>query len=253
MLVSADAFRVPKAGSSESEYEDAVWPGGHESFKGTVRLAVADGATETSYSGIWARQLVRAFRDGRLEEFSFNGSLKNLQQVWYSWATRKPLPWYAEEKVRSGAYAALLGLTLHDDAHAGGREHRWTAIAVGDSCLVQSRDERIVACFPLMDSVSFASRPALIPSRGSVDHVERQLLRAAGTWQTDDSFYLMTDALACWFIREHEEERAPWRILRDAGSAGEASNFERWVATLRRTRAIKNDDVTLLRVRIEQV
>jgi hypothetical protein len=253
VLVSADAFYVPKAGSSQSEYEDAVWPGRHETFTSTVRVAVADGATETSYSGIWAKQLVRAFRNGLLEDRTFNGTLKVLQEAWYSRATRKPLPWYAEEKVRSGAYAALVGLTLHDHAQGDDREHRWTALAVGDSCLVQSREETIVSCFPLTDSVSFASRPALIPSRGRFDHLDQQLHRAQGTWETDDSFYLMTDALACWFIREYEQGRAPWRILRDAGFSGEARDFNGWMTTLRRTKTIKNDDVTLLRVRVEQV
>jgi hypothetical protein len=71
-----------------------------------------------------------------------------------------------------------------------------------------------------------------------------------GAWDPGDAFYLMTDALACWFMREVEEGRMPWGVLRDLDTSGEIKPFREWVGDLRMDRAIRNDDVTLLRVDI---
>jgi hypothetical protein len=71
-----------------------------------------------------------------------------------------------------------------------------------------------------------------------------------GAWQPGDAFYLMTDALACWFMRETEEGRTPWRVLRDLNTSDEVKPFREWVETLRAEGAMRNDDVTLLRVDI---
>jgi hypothetical protein len=59
MQVSAYPYSVAKAGNLSEEYEDAYWP--LDVVEGTgelFRFAVADGATESSYSKIWARLLV---------------------------------------------------------------------------------------------------------------------------------------------------------------------------------------------------
>jgi len=60
----------------------------------------------------------------------------------------------------------------------------------------------------------------------------------------------MTDALACWFMREAEEGRTPWRVLRDLDTSDEIKPFREWVETLRKEGAMRNDDVTLLRIDI---
>jgi hypothetical protein len=58
----AQAFWLPKAGNSDSEYEDAFFPRRLKRRNGRrLRFAVADGATETSFSGVWARLLVSSF------------------------------------------------------------------------------------------------------------------------------------------------------------------------------------------------
>ena len=69
------------------------------------RFAVADGATESSYAGIWAKQLVRAFCKGLLDYYTIWDNLPNLQLRWSQivrervMAQGRPLPWYAEEKI----------------------------------------------------------------------------------------------------------------------------------------------------------
>src|SRR5579862_2824599 len=111
-MFACQVFWMPKEGNTLAEYEDAFWP--REKQIGDtfpLRLAVADGATETSFSGLWARLLVAAYGRGRLAEGNLQSALDQIRHVWRRAVGQKPLPWYAEEKLRSGAYASLLGLT----------------------------------------------------------------------------------------------------------------------------------------------
>lgn len=252
MHVFAQPFWAPKQGNEDSEYEDAFWPRKSIEQRATCfRCAVADGATETSYSGIWAKQLVRYWCKNCPATGFDPDRFRSLQQRWSTIVRKRPLPWYAEENIRRGAFAAILGLVLYDDVDREGSGPHWQAIAVGDSCLVQMRDEEVLVRFPLADSAAFTNRPHLLSSNPAhtsriVDHVRNM----HGTWQAGDAFYLMTDALACWFMREDEKGRAPWRVFRDLNTSDEVKPFREWVEVLRKEGAMRNDDVTLLRVDI---
>jgi len=249
--VFARAFWMPKAGNSEVEYEDAFWPHKPLDVQGTCfRFAVADGATETSFSRIWAQQLVRAFCKGRLDQTTLSTHLPELQRRWRTVVLRRPLPWYAEEKVRSGAFAAILGLVLRGKPD-GAPCCMWQAVALGDSCLVQIRSEEVLTRFPLDCSESFTNRPHLLSSNPvHSERVFEYLRRTEGTWMSGDAFYLMTDALACWFMREIEEGRRPWHVVRDLDTKDQVKSFREWISDLRNDRAMRNDDVTLLRIDI---
>lgn len=252
MQVFAQPFWAPKGGSPDREYEDAFWPSRTMDARATAfRFAVADGATETSYSGIWAKQLVRYFcHDSSDAPFGGDG-FRRLQQRWSEIVRRRPLPWYAEQKVHLGAFAAILGLILRDDPYEDWSGGNWQAVAIGDSCLVQVRAEEVLTRFPISDSAGFSNRPHLLSSNPTHNnHILDHLRTIDGTWQQGDAFYLMTDALACWFMRELECGRKPWHILRDIGTRDEPKPFREWVESLRTQGAIRNDDVTLLRVDI---
>ncbi len=146
---------LPKEGNSIDEYEDAAFPMDTVDLETrSFKCAVADGATETSFSGLWAQLLVSGYVDGTPTEA--------LQERWRSSLDGKILPWYAEEKAQSGAFAALVGLTIEDGDGSAGRT--WEAEAIGDSCLVQVRDKKILAAFPLSKSEQFNSSPLLISS-----------------------------------------------------------------------------------------
>lgn len=251
MQVFAHAFWVPKAGNSETEYEDAFWPREPLDAHGACfRFAVADGATESSFARIWAVQLVRAFCKGCLDEATLSAQLPEMQQRWSAIVRRRPLPWYADENVRSGAFAAILGLVLRQTPDAVARGE-WRAMAIGDSCVAQVRVESVLALFPLDRSESFTNRPHLLSSNPVHNEGALEQLRATeGTWMSGDAFYLMTDALACWFMREVEEGRSPWHVLHHLETTDQVRPFREWIGDLRRDGAIRNDDVTLLRVDI---
>jgi len=251
MHILAEIFWLPKAGNSLEEYEDAYWP--ERQLDRDVQrfsFAVADGATETSFSGLWAKMLVRAYCKGHLGVKKLPQFLPRLRHTWFKELSTKSLPWYAEEKLRSGAFSSLLGLTVEAPRN-GSRAARWQAVAIGDSCLFQVRGGDLITAFPLTHSGQFNSRPILLSSNSdSSNHSVENLIHAEGVWETEDAFYLMTDALACWFFETVERGEKPWKILRGLETSDQVAPFSVWITELRNTKAIRNDDVTLFRINV---
>lgn len=254
MRVFAQAFWLPKAGNSEEEYEDSYYPEGlreEELFDREseyFRFAIADGATETSFSRLWAQLLTRAYGRGHLRNDQFKELLVPLQKAWRRRATRGHLPWYAEEKIRMGAFSSLLGLSLMNNNASDTWHGTYEVLAIGDSCIFQVRGDKVISCYPLHHSTQFTNRPVLISSKPDMDRVIFESINMyRGQWQTDDAYFLMTDALACWFLQECEHGNTPWRILRDLGARNQQP-FPEWIINLRVNGLIKNDDVTLVRI-----
>lgn len=245
MWLSAYPFYMQKAGNEAEEYEDAYWPPDPVDGSGAAfSIAVADGATEASYSKFWARLLVEAYCEARLSEPDLTEVLLELQISWKEAVGAQPLPWYAEQKIRDGAFSSLLGITIRESESPDDESRLWEAMAVGDSCLFQVRDDRLHLSFPLDHSEQFNSRPALLSSNPlSNDRLSDYVFRRTGDWQPGDVFYLMTDALACSFLKATEDGEKPWKIKRPT-----QESFERWVRKLRAEGAIRNDDVTMYRV-----
>jgi len=256
MKVFLTTFRLPKSGNTNEEYEDASYPGGYPERSGDyqgnlLRFAVADGASEGMLSGEWARVLVKVSCRTLTEDFSY--LLERAYRAWQDWERvylrnrvkrGKPIAWFEDSGLQAGAFSTLLGLTFTD---SGGQPGKWTAIAVGDTCLFHVRGESLVGKFPVEHSSEFSSRLFLV---GSNPTRNRGLLKALrkieGNWGADDRFYLMTDALACWCLKEHEHGQTPWAILRDLGTRA----FEDWIGELRASGQIRNDDVTLVRIHV---
>jgi hypothetical protein len=238
MQVESRTLAATKAGNAQDDYEDAAWP--LRSVRRNTRAfrcAVADGATEASFSGAWARLLVRAFCARRLAHQRFETDVAQLVAAWREQVGAKPLPWYAEEKLRSGAFSSLLGFW----AAANGR---WDALAVGDSCLVQVRQGAVCAKFPITTSADFSSRPHLLGTAAGVN-ANHPPETTTGLWQPGDTFYLMTDAIAAWSYGADERGEAPWRLL-DTLSHAPAARFHHWLTDQRHAGNLRNDDVTLL-------
>lgn len=250
MHVHADCFSLHKGGNKPKEYEDAFSPK-HLDCKGhTFRFAIADGATDTSFAGVWARMLVRAYVNGSLDFPASSDTLARLRERWRLIVGKKPLPWYAEEKARLGASATLLGLTLEAPPEKP-HQIRWRSAAIGDSCLFHVRGDVFGGGFPIERSVDFNNQPALLSTNLIGDeHLVDQVVTRAGEARTDDLFCLMTDALASWFWASYEHGQAPWQTLRDLGTCEAKPPFPVFIESLRKNKLLRNDDVTLLRIDI---
>src|SRR5262245_2430901 len=196
-MPACHVFWMPKAGNALSEYEDAFWPRqvGFGATSPVLRLAVADGATETSFSGLWARLLVSSYGRGRLTEEMAGDELRKIRRVWRRAVGHKPLPWYAEEKLRSGAFSSLAGLTISPSGKGSAGAGDWQATAIGDSCLFQMRGGDLIRSYPFSQADEFNSRPQLISSLDGADE-DFPAHKVWGSWEASDTFFLMTDALA---------------------------------------------------------
>lgn len=245
MRVASRTLAAAKAGNAPEEYEDAAWP--RRAVRHDLRsfrVAAADGATETSFSGLWARLLVRAYGMGRLRPDRLTADLAPLRAAWRAEVGVRPLSWYAEEKVRHGAYAALLGLSVRTDG-------TWSAVAVGDTCLFHVRSGTLLLAFPITHSEGFSNRPVLIGTDPAGDGpMHKSLLETGGTCVPGDTWYLATDALAAWMVRVALSGGAPWPEL-DRLCLRPRSRFEAWLAARRADGTMRNDDVTLVRVAVE--
>jgi hypothetical protein len=230
---------LPKQGSSEAEYEDAAARSPGRAYP--RRFAVADGASESSFAQLWAALLAEAYVRGGLCAGTLCDDLLPLQAAWRVEVGEKPLPWYAAEKARSGAFAALVGLTVQADG-------TWHALAAGDCCVMQVRGDRLLTSFPLEDAAAFDNRPHLISSNpernGHLGHLDTV---ACGIWEPGDGFLLMSDALAAHVLRRVLDEG--YGIGQALGFMGQ-QGFRRWVAERRAERSLRNDDVSLIRVAV---
>ena len=232
------AFHLAKRGHTGEEYEDA-----YAANPAAGRFAVADGAAESSFAGLWARLLVDGFVHSRPRPKPRTCWLEPLQRSWAAEVDDLPLPWYGEVKRAEGAFATFLGLMVKPSRRRIGGP--WRARAVGDSCLFQVREGSLMEAFPLSHAEDFGNRPCLLGARTVVDQGPPLLCR--GRWQAGDRFLLMTDALAQWFLQEAEAGRKPWQAMAHFLTRPETdAEFAAWVEGLRDRGGLRNDDVTLL-------
>jgi hypothetical protein len=246
MRISTQAFHVPKQGNAEAEYEDAYSPvAAQERDLHEYRCAVADGATESAFSGPWAHLLVRNFTRRRLR-------LKKLQRCWSRYVQRQPsLPWYIQAKLGKGAHAALCGLRIRDVPGRKPPGGTWRVLAVGDSCVFHVREEEMKIVGPVTKSADFDNSPYLLSTNGNcaIGRHLRHVRIVQGRWRAGDVFYLATDALAQWILAQVEAGNPPWQMLGAIGSKT-CKPYAEIVETLRKEAGMKNDDTTLMRVEV---
>lgn len=248
------SFWAPKSGSNMGEYEDAFYPPGvGPRTAEPMRLAVADGTSEGLLSGRWADVIVKTWCtmiERPFEEIFLTAVTDFFKAVDEYIAERqannRPLQWFEESGLTKGAHATLLGVELESDGSGG----TWTAIAIGDACLFHVRGSQLLATFPIADPNDFDNTPALLPSRpNDVDYVLDSVAIGRGQWRSRDRLYLLTDALAKWTLTECQAGRPPFETF-DGFDADDPWTFGAWVATRRQHDALKDDDVTMLRVGI---
>jgi hypothetical protein len=250
MRVTCEAFWLQKDGLTADEYEDAFsyYPqDSHITEHNRFRCTVTDGATETSFSALWAQLLS--------EDYCKNGELDlpKLQHIWSESVAQRKLAWYAEAKAKSGAFAALVGLTLTpppaDHYHPG----LWQSWALGDSCLFHVRDETILQATPLDRWEQFNNSPFLLSSNADQNSTAAsKAVIATGTWHSGDVFYLMTDAISCWFLRRQDEQGDAVKLITnivDQESLSTLAKEQRTKLDQNGHRLMRNDDITIMRVR----
>jgi hypothetical protein len=160
--------------------------------------------------------------------------------VWERELRSKQLPWFAQEKLAQGSFSTFLGVSFRtDESYAG--QGIWKAIARGDSCLFVVQRDWLTLSFPLERSQEFTNVPALLgslPCPGRDDLAMRE-----GSVSPGDKVYLMTDALAHWFLQLDEKNEKPWQRLDELTTQPE---FDSFISECRSGEGMRNDDVALI-------
>ena len=241
MHIRCKTLWLQKDGNASEDYEDAAYPlSTVDEDANSFTCAIADGATESSFSGLWASILVEGMAHG--------SELRQLREEFDQRVGKKVLPWYAEEKLQSGAFAAVATLSLKEDGSGIGK---WESTAIGDCCVVHTRENALLTSFPMDRPESFNNSPILLCSAGASDEQSEALLTHSADWLPGDIFWLMTDALACWALKRLRDYNDAFEMLE---SLEELDSFKEFVAGQRALiddegrQYLKNDDVTLMRI-----
>jgi hypothetical protein len=265
MQIQTVTFSEAKEGNAPGEWQDAASggvitdPAGHPV---AARFIVLDGAT-TAYDPLrWVDQLVTSFTPPpgagpgagpsgpRLEPAEMRDWFVRMQERWA--AEPRAFDSIIEERkfAEVGSFATLLGFEI---TGLDGPEPSWRAVALGDTVLFHVRDGRAIAVFPAMGPDDFGTLPDgvhTLPAK--LGRMTERLRFGHGALRAGDFLFVATDALAQWILRAiTREETKVWDVL---GSLAHPGVFARLVADQRReqdgAKRLKNDDVTLLRLRM---
>jgi len=249
------SLTTAKKGSTEQESDDKFAcekfePSG-EVKKDFARFAVSDGATESSFSNRWADILVKDYiTNGYKSAGGVKKFINKLSKKWSLEIVNINRPWYAQEKVKKGAFATLLGFQIKGIDFT--KEQKWSAIAIGDSCLFQIRDNKVITSFPIKKSSEFTNTPQLLSSNMKNNSALSSLvIPLHGSWKKGDLFFICTDAFAAWFLSEKENNRFPWVEFYDNINYPDSNEkFKSWVMAKRESGVMKNDDTTVIFIKL---
>ena len=246
-------FSAPKHGNAEAEWEDGAAAAPADGAGRGPRFAVADGATQGFGSARWAQQLVAGFVGDQ-------GAGPDLTPAALGrWASDMRDRWRDDPRLAGatdlqrlkqatvGAFATFLGCELHD---LTGPRPRWAAVALGDAVLFHVRGHRVVAQFPPIAPEEFGSNPDGVPTGAGLADMVGRASFAAGDLADGDLLYLATDAFAQWVAAaDRRDRRALWTTL---AGLDHPEAFRALVRNRRAAREMVNDDVTLMRVRLDR-
>jgi hypothetical protein len=253
MRVSLKVLQVQKSEWGINQVEDAYQPRRMGSYCGdTLSFALSDGAGSISFPSIWAALLVRYYVKRIFNTpKDLRRVLPGLAGLWKTKVRNKGLNWCSARKAEQGSYASLLGFTLEEPKNLS--EIKWHAIAIGDTVLFQFRGEKLIMEFPHYSTEDFEKNPVLLSTIADRNESAlAELNTTTANCQQGDVFMLMTDALAQWFVECCENSKKPWETLLGFLKVGKSNHqgFKEWVESLRAKGDMRNDDTTLMIVRL---
>jgi serine/threonine protein phosphatase PrpC len=247
------ATTLHKSGNQPHENEDHFAPhikNGVHSISGSFICALADGATSTSFASIWSSILVDRFSLMTSPD-DFGRYYKESIRDWKSNLASMDLPWHAEEKTKQGAYSSLLWFSVSTRQDAGLQgEGTWLCIAVGDSNLIQIRNNSILRSFPYTKSSEFHNHPFLLASNSSSGFRLTKDSMTSGHWSIGDDFFLVSDALGAFLLKEIENRSFNSDIFKVKLYTNPHKVFSSWVDHLRDQKLIKNDDTSVVWIKV---
>ncbi len=232
----------PKVGNTQAECEDYLM-----SDDLNMRFAVSDGASDSVFSGLWAKCLVDTFSQygnlsGNPEEI-INKIYRNSINLWHDKIEWNNLKWNVKNKSVLGSYATFIGMEIRKSE----KNYRVNCIAVGDSCAFIRTNKRFES-FPIKDVSGFGLHPDLLWSGHGEPIFDDSPLEIPDyemknyTVEKGSKILLASDAASKWImeggIRRIDDittylnpEKSYWDELRISGE-------------------MKNDDISIITIEI---
>ena len=211
------------------------------------RFAISDGVTKSFFPKIWSRILVDKFVT---QQGTTDLSIEDCQSEWLQQvtkiATSPDAMWFTQNAFNQKKSGLATLVTLRFD------KQTWYAKALGDSFLffipkgkTNYKDwvylsSKYTSSKP--EPVVFDSYPDYYSSREEKNGIEKEINGKLEAGR----FYLMTDALAEWFINERGN------ALKEIESWTNQDVFEQKITDLRNKGLLNNDDSSILIINVEK-
>lgn len=243
MQISIKGYITPK--ESELFYDCADR---YAYNKSQNKFAISDGVSKSFFPKIWADVLVNRWVNSK--EFDETQFILDCQNEWMQQVTKivsKPdAKWFTKNAFnrKESGLATFVGLRFYKRK----KEWFWKADALGDSFLffipkkVKNFSKECIVLSSKQEPFVFDNYPDYLSSLGNNHKGEKQFKESP---LTSGTFYLMTDALAEWFLNERENAISKidvWQNQKD---------FERFVGEERLSEKLGNDDSAILTIKIE--
>ena len=246
------SFWVAKDAGHPDEYQDAY------ALSAARRIAaIADGVSDSIFSGRWAQLLTRAVVTDRPDLQDTDGLTEWLAKPradWQSGIDESQLAWHQKAKLRDGAFSTLLWVELAVGTEVGEAGvanstdgMRLRCYSMGDCLLLVVRDGQLLSSFPMTSSAAFDTHPASLGSIAGPRDRQLRFEEIETGCQSGDLLVLCTDAVGAWALACYE-----------AGSPPDWENYwemdePTWLAEIIEHRVagkMRYDDTTLLMLRI---
>jgi hypothetical protein len=291
-LAGVPVLRIPRNSTRDPVYDDERTLTGKLQLPKIWRCAVADGATGSGFSQAWARVLVEQYVNSSVRLTPDLGDVRQFLAstagLWNERYVKEILNGYTPGTMQylrvknglneSSQAAALLLLEIDTE------RMEWRSVALGDTLMFQFDAKYFLGqqrTFANVRGDDFGNNPVLVTtSRREQDeiiwksydyqHPVQSGAYAESRFEVNDSFILMTDAIAAYFLyvlypnmNDQNQESVAFNeydtlVVNDFANQKPSQDtvFTEWV-TNRRTRdnyagfgQMKNDDVTFVRLRM---
>jgi hypothetical protein len=216
--------------------------------KSCHRFSVSDGVSKSFFSRVWSEILVTQFVE-RID-LKENELIKVCQEEWQKRIDEiVSLPdtkWFTKSQYnrKDPALATFVGLQFFE------KERKWSASALGDSFLFfvpkgfKDYQRELVKLSSKTEPIVFDNFPDYLTSIGDDHKGTPEKLRSQKI--VDGTFYLMTDALAEWFINEGEKAIGKITVWKSQ------SDFERFISQAIEEYQLTNDDCAILCIELSE-
>lgn len=244
MKIKIKGYIAPK---EKELFEDCADRYAYNETKGYNKFAISDGVSRSFFPEIWADTLVRNWVESK--DFDESTFIENCQKDWLQNVTqivsKSETKWFTKNafKRKEAGLATFVSLQFFEKKDIW----FWRASALGDSFLFfvplnfKNFKTDVIKLSSKSEPIEFDNFPDYLISIGNKHKGEKQSEEQP---LSEGTFFLMTDALAEWFINERENAISKTEAWKDQ------TDFERFLNEERQSN-LGNDDSAILIIKVE--